>query len=128
MTRLQQLMTVKNGEFHVLVGPDHLFEAVVAVGGEGVVSGNAMCIPEHYAALWKAMEEKDFELATQIQRKTNVLNAIMCEINNIAAYKVILKEEGVIATTKMRRPMENLTKEEEKNLLDRMISLKYREL
>ena len=128
MTRLQQLMTVKNGEFHVLVGPDHLFEAVVAVGGEGVVSGNAMCIPEHYAALWKAMEEKDFELATQIQRKTNVLNAIMCEINNIAAYKVILKKEGVIATTKMRRPMENLTKEEEKNLLDRMISLKYREL
>ena len=105
----------------------HLFEAVVAVGGEGVVSGNAMCIPEHYAALWKAMEEKDFELATQIQRKTNVLNAIMCEINNIAAYKVILKKEGVIATTKMRRPMENLTTEEEKKLLDRMILLKYRE-
>ena len=38
MTRLQELMTVKNGEFDVLVGPDHLFEAVCAVGVRGVVS------------------------------------------------------------------------------------------
>ena len=34
------------------------------------------------------------------------------------AYKVILKKEGVIATAKMRRPMENLTLEQEKELLD----------
>ena len=40
MTRLQELMTVNDGAFDVLVGPDHLFEAVCAVGGKGVVSGN----------------------------------------------------------------------------------------
>ena len=39
MTRLQQLMTVRNGAFDVLVGPDHLYEAVVAVGGKGVLQG-----------------------------------------------------------------------------------------
>lgn len=126
MTRLQQLMTVKDGEFSVLVGPDHLFEAVVAVGGDGVVSGNAMCVPEHYAAIWDAMQKKDFYLATKLQRRTNILNATMCEINNIAAYKVILKAEGVIATTKMRRPMENLTEDQEKALLERMKELDYR--
>ncbi len=65
MTRLQQLMTVRDGAFSVLVGPDHLFEAVVAVGGDGTVSGNAMCIPEHYAALWDALQKKDFVLATK---------------------------------------------------------------
>lgn len=128
MTRLQQLMTVNNEKFSVLVGPDHLFEAVVAVGGDGVVSGNAMCIPEHYAALWDALQKKDFDLATKLQRRTNILNATMCAINNIAAYKVILKDEGVIATTKMRRPMENLTAEQEKALLETMKKLDYRKV
>ena len=128
MTRLQQLLMVNNEKFSVLVGPDHLFEALVAVGGDGVVSGNAMCVPEHYAALWEAMEKKDFDLATKLQRRTNVLNAAMCAINNIAAYKVILKEEGVISTTKMRRPMENLTDEQENALLARMKELNYRKV
>lgn len=126
MTRLQELMTVNGGEFDVLVGPDHLFEAVCAVGGKGVVSGNAMIIREHYAAVWDAIQKKDYDLATKYQRRTNILNAVMCSINNIAAYKVILKEEGVISTTKMRRPMENLTPEQEQELLDTMKCLDYK--
>lgn len=126
MTRLQELMLVNDENFSVLVGPDHLFEAVVAVGGDGVVSGNAMCIPEHYAAVWDALEKKDFDFATKLQRKTNVLNATMCAVNNIAAYKVILKEEGVISTTMMRRPYENLTAEQEKDLLEKIAELNYR--
>lgn len=128
MTRLQELMLVNDENFSVLVGPDHLFEAVVAVGGDGVVSGNAMCIPEHYAAVWDALEKKDFDLATKLQRKTNVLNATMCAVNNIAAYKVILKEEGVISTTVMRRPYENLTPEQEKDLLVKIAELNYRKV
>ena len=127
-TKLQQFMLVRNETFSVLVGPDHLFEALCAVGGEGVVSGNAMCIPEHYAKVWEAIQAKDYDLATKYQRRTNVLNATMCAINNIAAYKVILKNEGVIATTKMRRPMENLTPEQEADLLATMKELKYREV
>ena len=50
----------------------------------------------------------------------------MCAVNNIAAYKVILKREGVISTTKMRRPMENLTAEQEKELLEALDRLEYR--
>lgn len=125
-TKLQQFMMVKNQTFSVLVGPDHLFEALCAVGGDGVVSGNAMIVREHYAAIWDAIQKQDFDLATKYQRRTNILNATMCAINNIAAYKVILKEEGVIATSNMRRPMENLTAEQEKALLDRMKELDYK--
>ena len=127
-TNLQQFMLVKNQTFSVLVGPDHLFEALCAVGGEGVVSGNAMIIREHYAKLWDAIQKKDYDLATKYQRRTNVLNALMCEINNIAAYKVILKEEGVIKTSNMRRPMENLTSEQEKLLLEKMKELDYKQV
>ena len=128
MTRLQELMTVQNGHFDVLVGPDHLFEAVCAVGGRGVVSGNAMIILEHYKVLWEAIQSKDFDLATRIQRRTNVLNAVMCAVNNIAAYKVILKNEGVIRTSKVRRPLENLTPGQEEELLRRLEELDYRQV
>lgn len=127
-TKLQQFMPIRNGNFSVLVGPDHLFEALCAVGGDGTVSGNAMCVPEHYAKVWEAVQAKDYDLATKYQRRTNILNAVMCAINNIAAYKVILKDEGVIATTRMRRPMENLTPEQEKRLLAKLKELKYREV
>lgn len=128
MTRLQELMTVNEGRFDVLVGPDHLFEAVCAVGGKGVVSGNAMCIREHYTQLWDAIQKGDYQLATKIQRRTNVLNSAMCAVNNIAAYKVILKREGILSTTKMRRPMENLTGEQERELLDTIDRLKFKEV
>ena len=127
-TKLQQFMLVKNETFSVLVGPDHLFEALCAVGGDGVVSSNAMIVREHYAAVWDAIQKKDFDLATKYQRRTNVLNATMCAINNIAAYKVILKDEGVIATSNMRRPMENLTPEQEQALLARMKELDYKKV
>lgn len=127
-TKLQQFMMVSNQQFSVLVGPDHLFEALCAVGGDGVVSGNAMIIREHYAAIWDAIQKKDFDLATKYQRRTNILNAIMCEVNNIAAYKVLLKEEGIIKTTKMRRPMENLTPDQEKKLIEKMNQLEYKKV
>ena len=125
-TKLQQFLMVNDEKFSVLVGPDHLFEALCAVGGDGVVSGNAMIVREHYAAIWDAVQKKDYDLATKLQRRTNVLNATMCAINNIAAYKVILKEEGIIKTSNMRRPMENLTPEQEKALLDEMNRLDYK--
>ena len=125
-TKLQQFLMVNDEKFSVLVGPDHLFEALCAVGGDGVVSGNAMIVREHYAAIWDAVQKKDYDLATKLQRRTNVLNATMCAINNIAAYKVILKEEGIIKTRNMRRPMENLTPDQEKALLDEMNRLDYK--
>jgi len=126
MTRMQQLMTVKNGEFDVLAGPDHLFAPFCAMGGKGTVSGNAMCAREHYKALWKAIQAQDYALADKIQRRTNIINAILCEKNNIAAYKVVLKQEGVISGTGMRRPMENLSKEEEASLLAKLAAADYK--
>ncbi|MBP1558181.1 MAG: dihydrodipicolinate synthase family protein [Oscillospiraceae bacterium] len=127
-TRMQQFMLVRDQSFSVLAGPDHMFAPFCSAGGDGVVSGNAMCIPEHYDQLWSAIQAGDNALATKLQRRTNVLNTTLCAINNIAAYKVILKNEGIISTTKMRRPMENLTPEQEADLLSSMEKLEYRKV
>lgn len=117
MTRIQEFMSIRNGNFSVLVGPDHLYQAVTSVGGKGVVSGNAMIIPEHYCAIRDAMSKSDWTLAIQMQRKTNVLNKILCERNNIAAYKVVLKDLGVIGSSRMRRPFHELNQDYQDRLL-----------
>lgn len=125
MTKLQQFMTVRGGDFDVLVGPDHLYEAVVAVGGKGVISGNAMIIPEHYAAVREAMAANDWEKATACQRRTNILNGILCAKNNIGCYKVMLKDMGIISTTKMRKPMEEVSAEDAAKLIKTMAEADY---
>lgn len=128
MTRIQELTTIQDGTFEVLVGPDHLLTASAAIGVRGTVSGNAMCIPEHYRKLWKALEAKDYDKALQIQRKTNVLNEVMMNTGkNIAVYKAVLKNEGVIACAGMRKPMEELSKQEEAEVLNKLAELRYKE-
>lgn len=127
MTRIQEFMTINQETFSVLVGPDHLFQAVMAAGGDGVVSGNAMIVPRHYLRIWDAIQSGDDVSARKIQRKTNEWNRVLCEINNISAYKCLLKKQGVIRTDCMRAPMEHLTEEQQESLYDRLRQLRDRE-
>ena len=87
-----------------------------------------MLIPEHYKALWDAIRAKDYDLATKIQRRTNVLNGIMMKVNNIAAYKTLLKYEGIICTSKVRRPMENLTPAQEEEMITTLKEMDYKKV
>lgn len=128
MTLIQKFMLINNGTFSVLVGPDHLFHAVCAVGGDGTVSGNAMIIREHYAALWEAIQANDKDMCIRLQRRTNVLNGILCAKNNISAYKAVLREEGIIRTSKMRAPMEELPTEDKKALFTSLKKNHYKEV
>ena len=125
-TRMQNLLAVNGGKFSVLAGPDHLFAAFCAIGGDGVVSGCANVIGKHYTAIWEAIQRKDYELAAAYQRRTNMLGSVLGSINSIAAFKTVLKEEGIIRTNAVRRPMENLTPEQEKKLLSELEKLDYK--
>ena len=125
MTKLQSFMTIRGGDFDVLVGPDHLYEAVMAVGGRGVVSGNAMIIPTYYNAVKEAMKAGDWKTATLMQRKTNVLNGILCANNNISCYKEVLKQLGIIDCAKMRKPMVEIGQAYREELLQKLQQLQY---
>ena len=125
MTKLQAFMTVRNGSFDVLVGPDHLYEAVMAVGGQGVISGNAMVIPNHYCAIRDAIRQNDWSKATALQRRTNTLNAILCRQNNIGCYKAVLQKLGIISTNRMRHPMEELSDEDANALMQELHAAQY---
>lgn len=126
--RMQEFLTIREQTFSVLSGPDHLFTAICAIGGDGVVSGNANVIGAHYAAIWNAVQKRDYDLAMKYQYRTNMLNDILCRVNGIAAYKVMLKREGVIRTSRVRRPMENLTGRQEQELIEQMERAGYRKV
>ena len=128
MSRIQQLMKIRNETFSVLCGPDDLFEVTVCAGGDGTVSGNSQCIPEYYAALSKALMARDYALATKIQRRTNVLNDLLCEYDNIAHYKAVLQAEGIIRTKKMRKPMAELSDAETLRVMEQLKALHYHEV
>lgn len=107
-----------------LCGPDDLFEVTCFAGGDGTVSGNANVIPEYYEALWAAIQEKDIEKATELQREINVLSCSQ----NIARYKAALKYRGIIAHTKMRAPLEELDEKQEKAMIETLEKLHYTEV
>lgn len=128
MTRIQQMIRIRDGNFSVLTGPDHLFTAVVSMGGDGVVSGNAQIIPAYYKKIWKSLQENNYGEAAKWQHKTNVINEKLCEINNISAYKVMLHRDGILSTANVRRPMENLLPEQAEALINTLERLDYKGL
>ena len=128
MTRLQQYITAVDGDFGVLVGPDHLYVMSAAVGATGTVSGNAQILPQHYIAMRDAMAANDWKKAAQFQHAANIFNSILCRENNIGCYKAVLKEQGVIDCARMRRPMEDVSAEQTKALLQALRTAGYTDL
>jgi len=127
MSRIQEFMTLKKGTFSVLCGPDELFAVTCFAGGDGTVSGNANVIPEYYETLWEAIQEEDIKKATKLQREINVLNKALSCTQNIARYKTVLKNRGIIAQTKMRAPLEELDGELERAMMETLERLHYTE-
>lgn len=125
MPRLLQFMNIRDGDFSVLAGPDDLFFALLASGGDGTISGNSNVIPEHYAAIYKAFKEGDYEAARKMQRKVNKMIAYISGPNNMSRYKAALKHRGVIASKAIRRPLRELTEGEEKVFLEKLETMDY---
>jgi len=125
MPRLLRFMNVRNGEFSVLAGPDDLFYAFIASGGDGTISGNSNVIPEHYVAIWDAYKAGNYELAAKLQAKVNKLIAYISGPNNMSRYKVGLKHRGIISCAAMRKPLREITPEEEREYLKAIEALDY---
>ena len=63
-----------------------------------------------------ALEKNDYKLAAERQQLTNRLNEALCSVNNIAAYKAVLAHQGIIKTKKTRKPLEEYTEQQTREL------------
>lgn len=117
MIKMLKFMEVKNGSFSVLTGPEDLFYAILASGGDGVISGSSNVIPEHFVAIYDAVQAGNYQLAAQLQAKTNRILSVLNGPNHMSRYKVGMRHRGLIADATMRRPLREITPEEEQKLL-----------
>lgn len=126
--KIEQFLTICNGEFSVLVGPDELFQAVVQIGGDGVVSGNAQIFCREFEDIWEALVRGDTKKATDSQKYANDIIALMRENNGIASCKYLLYRKEIIATPDLRAPQSALTQGQASLLVERLRNLKNRKV
>lgn len=125
MPRIMKFTNIRNQNFSVLAGPDDLFFQTLCSGGDGTISGNSNVIPEHFVAIYEAFIQGDYKLAEKLQRKTNTLIDLISGPNNIARYKVGLKQREVISNSTLRSPLRELTSEETGQYLSELNNMNY---
>ena len=62
------------------------------------------------------------------QRRTNVLNEVLSSSRNIARYKAVLKQKGILAGAGMRAPLMPLEEKAAEEMLTRLEELRYTEV
>jgi dihydrodipicolinate synthase/N-acetylneuraminate lyase len=109
--RTNEYLRINGGAFSVLVGTDRLFNAALAMGCSGVVSGISCVYPEPFVAVYKAHLEGRGDEARRIQ----ILATRFCEVlrngSNMSYFKEALRMRGIPAGF-MRAPQLDLTPEE----------------
>jgi dihydrodipicolinate synthase/N-acetylneuraminate lyase len=110
MFRAAEYLKINNGNFSVLMGEDRLLTEVLAMGGDGVISGSSSVYPEPLVALYKAFLEGNLvEARKQETLATEVFDIL--KNGNIAYFKAALKMRG-IDVGHMHRPLLDLAEAE----------------
>ena len=123
MPKMLRFQTIRGGDFSVLTGPDDLFYALLASGGDGTISGNSNVIPQEYVSVYSAFQRGDYQEAARRQARVNQLNAILSGICNLASYKACLVKRGVFRSKNLRAPLRPLSSEQEAELFVRLEQL-----
>lgn len=116
LSRLIEYTQVKNGDFSVVFGADHMFLSALAAGADGTVSGCSGPLPEPFVEIYKQYKAGDIQAAQAAQRSA----VKWCELTRSGAdmsiFKGILTDRG-IPGGHMRKPLLDLPGDELEPLL-----------
>lgn len=119
MNRMLQYTRVKNGDFSVVFGPDHLFLSALVAGCDGTVSGCSGPIPEPFVEVYRQYCEGNLKAAQLAQKKATELCWLMKCGKDMSIFKEILTYRGLTGGH-MRRPLLDLEHEEKEKLLSQI--------
>ncbi|MEK3912958.1 dihydrodipicolinate synthase family protein [Paenibacillus sp. FSL H7-0331] len=109
--RVNEYLTVNQGDFSVVPGADRLFLPALAMGCEGVVSGVSCVYPEPFVAVYNAYKANDLDKARKMQRLATQFCEALKSGSNMSYFKEALKLRGVDAGL-MKAPQLNITSAE----------------
>lgn len=115
MARTLEYLRIKEGEFAVIHGADHLFLSLLVMGCAGTVSGVAGVYPEPFVEVYRAFREGDQQRAIKYQGIAARLAQVLKGGSNMAYYKEALRKRG-IDVGHMRKPQLDLTAAEKTQL------------
>ena len=111
-------------DFLVYSGCDEMSMSGLLVGADGIVGSFFNMMPELFINIYNAVENKDIDEAKRLQRQAVEIIMFTLKVPSFyAAIKVVLRATGVNAGY-CRRPFENLSEEEEIELLNGFKKLK----
>lgn len=120
----RKLCTMILGEFpdfEIYSGFDEFFVRNVMSGGAGCIGGLANVCPELFVRWTKAVNEKDWDKACEIQKKVDILMELFdISAPFLTAVKRALKNEGVIENEYGRAPLVTASEEENKKIWELM--------
>jgi len=108
MTRLLHYIRVRNGDFSVVSGADHLFLSALVAGADGTVSGCSGPFPEPFVEVYRQYQKGDMAAARRAQERANTLAWLMQSGADMSIFKNILGMRGVRGGH-MRKPLLDLT-------------------
>jgi 4-hydroxy-tetrahydrodipicolinate synthase len=123
--REMTLGTAHVAGFRAFTGSEHYVDAALQVGGHGGVLGLASVTPGLYVQIYAACVRGDWQAAASLQRQAiGVLQMMHVAMSGgsltagaIGAFKVALRELGVIRSVTMSMPLQPLTDEEQARVL-----------
>lgn len=98
-------LTWRDGHFNTAGGSDALFLAVLALGVDACVSGNANVVPELTVALYRAMEVGDLATARTLQQRLDRVRLLLGDGRDLSLFKGILARRGIPVSPRVRLPL-----------------------
>jgi 4-hydroxy-tetrahydrodipicolinate synthase len=126
MTQLER----QSASMEVLTGNDRFVAESYRLGASGALIGVANVATERWAAIDLAAQAGDFDRAGELQRELDAVKDLVFSepiVEAVARIKVVLQHEGLIRTSKIRRPQLGISEAEEIRLLDKYRALKRNE-
>lgn len=115
-------LNIQQNTFSVLAGPDAVFQATLALGCDGIVSGIAGVYPELLSAAYLCFLNHDLKKAKALQFLISKVSEILQNGSNMAYFKRALQLRGIDAGY-MRAPQLDLNKRESEELGRKMFDL-----
>lgn len=117
MSRVLKYLRVKNGDFSVVFGADHMFLPALVAGCDGTVSGCSGPFPELFVEVYKQFKAGNMKAAREAQDKANDMVWLMKGGADMSIFKNILTFRGVRGGH-MRKPLLDLSEEDVKTLYE----------
>jgi dihydrodipicolinate synthase/N-acetylneuraminate lyase len=129
-TETMRQLERQNSTMQVLTGNDRFVAESYELGSSGALIGVANVATENWAAMDHAAQAGDFKRAMALQKELEAVKELVFSepiVEAVARIKIVLQQEGLIKTARVRRPQLGISAAEQEQLLESYRALKGNE-